>query len=213
MSKNKYLIDLYTNHYKTYGATPQGLGWGEKDRVALRYQILTSLWDLGNSTVLDVGCGFGDFYKFIVTQKTKHIQFTGIDINPAFITIAKERNPKGIFHVLDLAEDSSTDKYDYVFASGIFNDRIQNANNRIIKMLKAIDSHSKKGFAVNFLSSKVDYKLPHAHHTDPAWALGACYAFSNNIILRNDYMPFEFTIFVNKDEKFDKNLAVYKRFL
>ena len=69
------------------------------------------------------------------------------------------------------------------------------------------------GFAVNFLSDKVDYRLPHANHTDPAWVLALCYTFSNNIVLRNDYMPFEFTVFVDCDEPFDKKHAVYKRFL
>lgn len=213
MSTNKYLIDLYTSHYKTYGATPRGLGWGTKERTTLRYHILSSRWNLENTTILDVGCGFGDFYGFLTQQKTKRIQYTGIDINPTFIRIAKKRYPKGTFRVYDLTENVSMGIFDYVFASGLFNDRIPHAKQRIIQLLKAIRARTKKGFAANFLSNKVDYQLQHAHHTDPAWALDLCYTFSNNIVLRNDYMPFEFTIFVDIDEPFDKTRVVYKRFL
>lgn len=213
MSANKYLIDLYTSHYKTYGATPQGLGWGIKDRTTIRYQILSSRWDLEGVTILDVGCGFGDFYGFLAQQKIKHILHTGIDINPSFIRIAKKRYPKTTFRVCDLTETTSIGISDYVFASGLFNDRMPHAKPRIVQLLKAIRAHTKKGFAVNFLSNKVDYQLPHAHHTDPAWALDLCYTFSNNIVLRNDYMPFEFTVFVDVNEQFDQTRGLYKRFL
>ena len=213
MSTNKHLINLYNSHYKTYGATPEGLGWGIKDRTALRYQILASRWNLDGTSILDVGCGFGDFYGFLIQKITKRLLYTGIDINPTFIHIAKERYPKGKFIVHDLVEDTSIKTYDYVFASGLFNDRIPKAKQRIIQFLKAINAHTNKGFAVNFLSDKVDYQLPHANHTNPAWALDLCYTFSNNIVLRNDYMPFEFTIFVDRDEPFDKTHAIYKRFL
>ncbi len=213
MSINKRLIDLYTSHYKKYGATPQGLGWGTKDRTILRYLILSSRWNLERTTLLDVGCGFGDFYGFLSRQKIKQIHYTGIDINPTFIRIAKKRYPKGTFLVGDLIENAAMGTFDYIFASGLFNDRIPHAKQRIVQFLKAIRAHSKKGFAVNFLSDKVDYQLSHAHHTDPAWALDLCYSFSNNIVLRNDYMPFEFTVFVDIGEPFDKARAVYKGFL
>jgi hypothetical protein len=42
-------------------------------------------------------------------------------------------------------------------------------------------------------------------------ALG--YRFSNRVVLRNDYMPFEFTIFVDKRSAFDPARAVYPEFL
>ena len=82
MSTNKHLINLYNSHYKTYGATPEGLGWGIKDRTALRYQILASRWNLDGTSILDVGCGFGDFYGFLIKKRNAYYIRALISIQP-----------------------------------------------------------------------------------------------------------------------------------
>lgn len=209
MDTTEYLIKLYDGHFQKYGVTQEGLGWGKKNRSDIRFHVLTSHFHLDGSSILDVGCGFGDLFPFLKKQKVKAFRYTGIDINPAFVDIAEKKYPEGKFFVANLLGKKLPSHFDYVFASGIFNDKIPGAKKRTEKMLDAINAHTRKGFAVNFLSDKVDYRLPHTNHTDPAWALRLCYEFSRNVILRNDYMPFEFTIIVNKDEKFDKKKSVY----
>ena len=42
----------------------------------------------GSETVLDVGCGLGDFYRWLNT-KHNNINYTGIDITTSMIDIAK----------------------------------------------------------------------------------------------------------------------------
>ncbi len=54
----------------------------------------------------------------------------------------------------------------------------------------------------NFLSSNVDFKNELNFHMD----LGTLYTFSTsltrNIVIRHDYMPFEYSIFLNKNDSF-----------
>ena len=66
---------------------------------------------------------------------------------------------------------------------------------------------------MNFLSDKVEYELENTYHANPAKVLDLAYNYSNKIILRNDYMPFEFTVFIDKKNEFDKNKVVYPEFL
>lgn len=208
-----YLIKLYNKHYQKYGMTKEGLGWGKKDRSDIRFEILTSSFHLDDASILDVGSGFGDLFEFLTQKKVKNFSYTGLDINPTFATLSQKKFPKGSFLTGDILDRKLTKKFDYVFASGIFNDKIPGAKERTAKILTAINSHAKKGFAVNFLSDAVDFRLPHTNHTNPGWAVNLSLTFSKNIVLRNDYMPFEFTIIVNKQEKFRKQNAIFETYV
>jgi hypothetical protein len=66
-----------------------------------------------------------------------------------------------------------------------------------------------KGIAVNFLSDKVDFEHPHTFHSNPGKILEMCYGFSRNIVFKNDYMPFEFTVYIRKDKQIDPEKIVY----
>ncbi|PYR48568.1 MAG: hypothetical protein DMF89_15310 [Acidobacteria bacterium] len=73
--------------------------------------------------------------------------------------------------------------------------------------------HARMGFAANFLSDRVDYRLDHTYHADPAKVLDLAYRYSNRVMLRNDYMPFEFTLYVDLRREFDKTRVVYPEFI
>lgn len=68
------------------------------------------------------------------------------------------------------------------------------------------------GLAFDFLSDKVDYRHEHTFHSSPEKVLEIAYKYSRNIVLRNDYMPFEFAIIIFKDDGFDKQDTVFHRY-
>ena len=74
-------------------------------------------------------------------------------------------------------------------------------------------SHARRGFAADFLSNRVDYELAETFHADPPRVLDLAYRHSNRVTLRNDYMPFEFTVFVDLRREFDPTSVVYPEFL
>ena len=206
------IIQIYSDRLIEHGVSPKALGW-DKNRAKLRFEILSSQWDLNNASIMDFGCGFGDFYDFLGRKNFAGFNYFGIDINPRFIEVAKNLHPEASFRVFNILKESLESKYDYIFASGVFNDKLNDNLAFIESVLQKFDEYSAKGFAANFLSDKVQYRHRHTFHAAPAYVLNLCYKFSNNVILRNDYMPFEFTIFVNKDSEYDPELAAYKAFI
>lgn len=220
MNKNdedKILSD-YNSRFKQYGYDPKTLGW-DKGKQDLRFKILTSQFDFTeiNSSpknVLDIGCGFGDLKKFFdIFYPTVHIKYTGIDMVDNLIKIGKHNFKDAEFYVGNYLEFDTSKTFDYAFSSGMFNRRFEEENSNeqfIFDCMKKTYELVSDGFAFNFLSDKVDYQYSHTYHSNPGKILEMAFSFSRRVILRNDYMPFEFTIFVFKDDSFEKTDTIFK---
>jgi len=215
MNKNEIreTIERYNSRLDQYGVCEQALGWGEKGRAKLRYEILLSRWDISGCSLLDFGCGFGDMFNYISAKGIPDVKYTGVDINNRFIEIAKQRHKRAEFLCGEVQEFIFSPRFDFVFSSGVFNHALEDNMGFIKKSLDSFDRMSKRGFAVNFLSNKVDFQYDYTYHADPSEILKLAYNYSNNVVLRNDYMPFEFTIFVDKKAEVDDQYTVYKDYL
>lgn len=204
-------IARYSSRLATFGPTEKALGWGDKGRSRIRYEILLSRWSVQGATVLDFGCGFGDLFAYINAKGLKEFRYVGVDINPELLAVARRRYPNATFLLDD--EVPVDAEFDYVFSSGVFNYRLEDSRSFITCTLDRFDRWARKGYCANFLSNRVEYELAHTYHADPCDILSMAYAHSNNVVLRNDYMPYEFTIFVTKDVPVDKRLTVYEEFV
>ena len=71
----------YRQRYEDHGYSPRTLGWN-KDRQAIRFQSLSSLFDLKDASVLDIGCGFADLYTFLKDNDQAPADYLGIDLVP-----------------------------------------------------------------------------------------------------------------------------------
>ena len=74
------------------------------------------------------------------------------------------------------------------------------------------DRLSRSGFAVNFLSDRVNFKSDANHHSAPEGILTLALQHSPRVSLRHDYMPFEFTVFVDKRSAVEPDLNVFLPF-
>jgi SAM-dependent methyltransferase len=206
-------LERYDRRLAEYGVTEKALGWGDKGRSRIRFEVLISHWMLPGSSVLDVGCGFGDLLGYMRWKNVEPASYLGVDINPNLIAIARERYPSGRFLVADIEDAGFNERHDFVLSSGVFNHRMDDNAAFIGSMLERFDALSTEGFAMNFLSNRVQFELENTYHADPCGILDLAYRYSNNVVLRNDYMPFEFTVFVNKRSQIDAALTVYEEFV
>ena len=206
------VVKIYSDRLEKYGMSQKTLGW-DKNRGNLRFEIFNSRWDLNHSSILDFGCGFGDFYNFLIKKGIKNFKYLGVDINKELIKCANKRYPDAEFICINIFKEELSNKYDYIFASGCFNDYMNDNISFIVEAFEKFNYYSENGFASNFLSNKVQYKYDHAFYSEPSFIINLGYKYSNNIMFRNDYMPFEFTIFVDKSIGYDSKLAVYEKFL
>ena len=63
-----------------------------------------------HNTINDIGCNVGHLYKTLAScgpnvNELTHFEYYGIDIEPAYLKIARERFPKGKFVLSDVEQD------------------------------------------------------------------------------------------------------------
>jgi SAM-dependent methyltransferase len=193
----------YNERLSKFGYSEEALGW-TKNKNDLRFAALLAEWnqELNGSSVCDFGCGFGDLFGYI--QSHYHpgsFQYFGIEINQNLVNVGRELYPDAEFWVGDIVSQPFERNFDFVFSSGVFNHKLsfQDEYEFISDCLNKLNQISRKGYAVNFLSDKVDFQLDHTFHSNPGKILDIAFRHSRNVVLRNDYMPFEFTVYVRKD--------------
>ncbi len=95
--------------------------------------------DLSNLTVLDAGCGYGNFTEYIRSVGAK---VTGCDGSKKMINIAKERYPQCSFDTVDMSnilpyEDNI---FDIVFSNQVLMD-IENIETTLSEMSRVLRNH------------------------------------------------------------------------
>ena len=215
--KNKVII-RYSERFNEFGYSPKTLGW-DKGKQGLRFDVLTSGVDLKNKSVIDIGCGFGDLNK-VLKLKFGEYHHTGIDVVECLIQQGNEIFSNNYTKLIcgDFLNYNFDEKFDYAIASGIFNFKLSDIDNYsyIESIIEKALNICTIGIAFDFLSDKVDFQYEHTFHSRPEEILRIAYKYSRRVILRNDYMPFEFCIFIFKDDSFDPKNTVfdtYKNFI
>ncbi len=192
----------YSERLKQFGYDPRTLGWS-KNKEYIRYRILSEIGRFEDCSVLDVGCGFGDFLKYL-KQHGINVRYSGVDLNPDLIAVARDKHPDGTFYVGDFEDEAFEKEYDWIVTSGIFNFKLEDNYEFIASVLGRMFQKSLKGFAADFLSSSADLQDPHLFYAEPEKIFSICKKFSRRIILRADYMPFENCIYCYKNDAFNE---------
>jgi ubiquinone/menaquinone biosynthesis C-methylase UbiE len=197
------IIHRYDQRLKTYGATIQALASGSDERRRIRFDVLTEFGIQPGDSILDLGCGFGDYLSYL-HQRKLDVKYTGVDINEKIIEIAKERFPSSDFRVLDI-QDVEINQFDYVVSTSSFNLRLENENNYdfIRNILEVSYRIAHKGVAIDFLTSYVDFQgnPEAAFYYEPEKIFSIAKTITKSVKLRHDYPLFEFCIYLYPDFK------------
>lgn len=199
--KDKQLtIVRYRERLNQYGPTLQALASGNAERQSLRFNTLIREWDLNGASILDLGCGFGDFYGHLLKLGIK-VQYTGYDICPEVIQVAASRYPDVHLEVRDIQEDGIPQEFDYVVSSQMLNYKLQYEDNfELAKdMIRRCFAISKKGMVFDFLSSYVNYREDHLYYYSPEEMFRYCKTLTKRVTLRHDYPLFEFAVYIYPD--------------
>ncbi len=209
------LIRRNQRNYEKYGYSPLSLDWN-KGKQDIRFEILTSMLHVqSGASVVDVGCGFGDLLPY--WRQLSAGKYIGVDIVQEFIEEARQIHKDETdaqFLLADFLSESFLENADFFLASGTFNYMFENTSNYkfIENSMKKAFAHANAGLAFNFLSDKVDWKYDNAWYSNPSVILEMAYGLSRNVCLRNDYMPFEFSVAVFKDDSFSKEDTLFNKY-
>lgn len=202
MKKNMYdsILNHYNQLFKKYGLNSKSLGW-LNGRQSIRFKVINEIGNLNNSTILDIGCGFGDFFSYLKFRKIKS-KYYGVDINSDFIEIAKKIHPDGFFEVRDLQKKRISKRFDWGVAVGITNHAVTYLH--LKNMLKEMFNLCRKGVAMDFISNYVDYKKKDIFYSSPEIMFKFAKTLTKRVILRHDYMPYEFCLYLYKNDQKNK---------
>jgi SAM-dependent methyltransferase len=192
------LISFYNFHLKKFGDRPEALRWTPQGQLR-RYHTLAGIApaeELNNSTVLDYGCGTGDFYRFL-KRRGINVKYTGVDINENFIKLAKGKYPECTFKVMNADDDPLEGYFDYIFICGVFNLLVPGVQDDLRNALVTLFRHCNKGLALNALSSHTPVKDLELNFTSPEETVKfAIENLSPSVALRHDRIPNDFTLYI-----------------
>lgn len=195
---------LYTDNINKFGIDSRAVGWNTKDSQYLRFEkLLNVVKDKSIPfTINELGCGYGELYKYLQNHKYNFSSFNGYDISQAMLDAF--RNYINETQRIELFKKSEIQTYaDYTITSGIFNtlcgiDRNkwpQHIKETLLNMFK----YSDKGMAFNLLTSYVDYEDDNLFYGNPGEYIDFCKKeFSSKVNLYHDYDLYEWTLIVLK---------------
>lgn len=186
-----------TRWYKTAKvigkSSAEKVGWASTYNQQIRFKILSQIGDLNNKTVLDFGCGLGDFYPYIKSIYPL-VKYSGIDFLAEYIEANKIKYPEVEFQHGD--SQSITQNYDYIITSGVFSYKIDNANLKYKEVISTLYQHSNIAFGGNFLvrGKHIDNSIYNTW--DPKELSEWASRIANRVKFIDNYLPHDFTLFL-----------------
>jgi len=193
------LVDIrrfFESRLRKYGDSPRSLDWSEQGQLR-RFEVLSEIGNLRGRHVLDVGCGLGHLYDFL-RDRVGEIHYTGLDMSPRMIHEARRRHPDLSFQVHDAATTLLPHGADFVLASGLMNLEIGQNEAAMERLLRNCYSACREGVGVTMLSRWADRFDRNRHYYDPVQILRMARRLTRWVVLRHDYMPHDFALYLYK---------------
>jgi SAM-dependent methyltransferase len=197
----KKIIERYNRRLRQFGVSIEALNSGTERHRQLRFDILRQIGIASGDSVLDLGCGFGDFFLYCRNKKLD-VDYLGIDINPDLISAARKRFPGVKFDVKDIQKDPLP-AVDWVVSTSSFNLRLAGEDNYkfITDVLCRSYALARKGVAIDFMTDYVDFRGndKEVFYYSPEKVFSIAKSISKRACLRHDYPLFDFCVYLYPD--------------
>ena len=181
---------FYEKSIERYGISAKGVHWNSEYSQYKRFEILTSFIkeSIKNSSIVDAGCGFGEYYNYLFDNNLKPKSYLGIDCEDQMINLASKRFLNTEFKKQNILKDT-LDFADYYICSGAMN--ILEEDEVFIFINKCFNN-SKKAFVFNFLKNDSLTKVSKTQ------VVNHCLKLSSKIKIKEDYLSNDFSIYLKK---------------
>jgi SAM-dependent methyltransferase len=189
-------IALYHSLLEEHGETHRALDWGSRESQQKRFEVLAGIGLTAGDRVLDVGCGLADLNAWLIEHRPG-VEYSGIDLTPGMVTKAQARFPNAkILNKTIFDQDLPIGPFDYLFASGIFFLRKENPAEYMESTIVQMFNSATRGIAFNSLSGWAKDRVDGEFHAEPSHVITFCKKLSPYVVLRHDYHPADFTVYV-----------------
>jgi SAM-dependent methyltransferase len=189
------VIQRYQQRIAEHGATFESLNSGSEEKQAMRQWVHSSALRGERPSILEVGCGLGDFYKYLIAQKLD-CSYYGYDIVPEYIAECRRVYPQAGFEARNIFLDGIDGIYDTVVMSQVLNNRYQKSDNMQVmrRALELAFEHTRVSVSVDMLSTYVDFRNPDLFYYSPEEIFRMAKAVAHRVLIRHDYRAFEFCV-------------------
>jgi SAM-dependent methyltransferase len=189
------VIQRYQQRIAEHGATFASLNSGSEEKQAIRQWVHASALQGDRPSVLEVGCGLGDFNKYLAAQK-RDCAYHGYDIVPEYIAECRREFPQSKFEVRNIFIDGIEGNYDTVVMSQVLNNRYQKSDNMQVmqRALELAFQHTRVSVSVDMLSTYVDFRNPDLFYYSPEDIFRIAKVIAPRVLIRHDYRAFEFCV-------------------
>ena len=190
---------LYLEKNKQYGEGASENLWRRKESQIRRFDKFIDLMNFDNKVILDVGCGYGDFYNYLISKDIHPKHYIGCDLMPEHCRVAREKLPKfcdvfeGDFLQQELPE------VDISILSGTLNAEFDDWEKISTAIIERMWSLSKEAISFNMQSIhglKGDYKkkVLEFRNIDPQFWINFANQKTCKYGLYHDYMHYDYTV-------------------
>lgn len=193
----KRLLKFYLDGLSAHDSTDaRAVQWADNENQRTRFEVLLNVADLSGKSVLDVGCGVGGLYRMLLEKKIP-ANYTGIDVVPDYIDLARIKFPQGHFECKDIFDTDETS--DYVLSSGALTFKVADNDAYYMEMIRKMWSIAKKGLAFNMLDRAMHVNDNTYASYDPKEITDFCGILGGRVETIMGYLPQDFTIYIYKD--------------
>jgi SAM-dependent methyltransferase len=189
-------IRFFESLLEKYGPHVQAVGMNEQSQHK-RFEVLAQVGNLGGKSLLDVGCGLGDFALYLEKARTP-VTYRGVDISPRMIDQARRLRPQLDFEVADILTWPDTAAWDFVLSNGFGN--ILTASNDALMESMITKMFALCNVAVGVTMTSACTRMPreHTYYYDPETIVSIARKLSQRFVIRHDYMPHDLAVFIYK---------------
>ncbi len=190
IQRQRHALDLYGMDYRA-------LSWRSREGQLARFRVLREIGIENHTTVLDVGCGFGDFKHYLDKQQLE-VDYHGIDVSPELIELARAHTPSGKFHCGDIFEyDPDSESVDFVIISGVLAEPMGDQGYYVQRLIQRCYKVCRKGVAFNALNSD-EHPNTSLQTFSPKEVSHWIQRMGATCSQRQGYLPGDFTCYIYK---------------
>jgi SAM-dependent methyltransferase len=193
------IAGFYDGLVRQYGHDPRACDYGRPESQQVKFRVLSEVMPLSNTSLLDVGCGFADFATYL-QPRFPGLKYSGIDLCSAMVAEARRNQPELNIRVENILDASFDCKFDVVTANGIFYLLGEQAWPMMQQIIERLYGLATSAVAFNSLSAwaKEEEQEAGEYYADPIKVVDFCRRLTPWVVLRHDYHPRDFTIYMYK---------------
>ena len=181
---------------RAHGGTHRAVDWGSERGQETRFRVLLEPVNILDGRILDVGCGVGHLVDYLRNRRFTG-EYLGLDLVPEMVAAAQCRHRGWTFREGKIPDAVVDFKPDYVIGSGLFNI----ANQRTLEQtVAAMFGVAGRAVAFNSLSTWGDQPVRGEFRADPLRVIEFCRRLTRRVVLRHDYMPHDFTVYLYRED-------------